>query len=291
MTKQKRGLGRGLDALLPQDNATVETVAALSVGMIPIGQIEINPFQPRQAFDEKALDELAASIRVHGIIQPLTVRRITDQQYQLISGERRLRASRLAGLEEVPAYVRTADDEQMLEMALIENIQREDLNPIEVALSYQRLIDELGLKQEEVGDKVGKERSTVTNYLALLKLPDSIKVALRQGQISMSHAKTLKNIGDPLLQLRLFQDIRDKELSVRQAEQLASQLKQAKSEKAAPKEPTSTQQIHLNKISKDLENRFGNRVKVSQQSSGKGEIIINFSSNSDLERILDLLGE
>lgn len=280
-----------MDALLPQDNATVETVAALSVGMIPIGQIEINPFQPRQAFDEKALDELAASIRVHGIIQPLTVRRITDQQYQLISGERRLRASRLAGLEEVPAYVRTADDEQMLEMALIENIQREDLNPIEVALSYQRLIDELGLKQEEVGDKVGKERSTVTNYLALLKLPDSIKVALRQGQISMSHAKTLKNIGDPLLQLRLFQDIRDKELSVRQAEQLASQLKQAKSEKAAPKEPTSTQQIHLNKISKDLENRFGNRVKVSQQSSGKGEIIINFSSNSDLERILDLLGE
>lgn len=292
MAKQKRGLGRGLDALLPTEPPkSASPATSLAVGTIPTAQIEINPFQPRQVFDEKPLKELADSIKVHGIIQPLTVRKIGEKQYQLISGERRLRASKIAGLKDVPAYIRTADDEQMLEMALIENIQREDLDPIEVALSYQRLIDELGLKQDAVGKKVGKERSTVTNYLSLLKLPDSVKVALREGEISMGHAKTLKNMGDPVLQLQLFHDIRDKHLSVRAAEELARQLKQPKEAKPAKKALPSTQQIHLNKISKDLENRFGNKVKLSQQASGKGEILISFSSNSDLERILDLLGE
>lgn len=294
MTKQKRGLGRGLDALLPTNPPASSAeaspaVAATSVGMVPLSQIEINPFQPRQAFDEQALGELAASIRVHGIIQPLTLRRIGEQQYQLISGERRFRASKLAGLDEVPAYIRTADDEQMLEMALIENIQREDLDPIEIALSYQRLIDELGLRQDEVGDKVGKERSTVTNYLSLLKLPDMVKVALRKGEISMGHAKTLKNMGDAVLQIQLFQQIRDNELSVRQAEELARKLKQPKAPAPLPT-PPSTQDIHLSSIAKNLEQRFGNKVRLAQHSSGKGEIVIQFSSNRDLERILDLLG-
>ncbi|MDP5169880.1 MAG: ParB/RepB/Spo0J family partition protein [Bacteroidia bacterium] len=292
MTKQKRGLGRGLDALLPTDggqNPSSPARAAVSVGTIPLTQIEINPFQPRQVFDEITLNELADSIRVHGIIQPITVRKIGDNQYQLISGERRFRASKIAELKEVPAYIRTANDEQMLEMALIENIQREDLDPVEVALSYQRLIDELGLKQDEVGGKVGKERSTVTNYLALLKLPDTVKVALRAGDITMGHAKTLKNMGDPVLQLQLFQQIRDKHLSVRQAEDLARLLKQPKTAKTPAKEAPSTQQMHLDKIAKDLENKFGNKVKLSQQSGGKGDIVISFSSNRDLERILDLL--
>ena len=292
MSKQKRGLGRGLDALLPTDAPKQAPSEALAVGHIPVAQIEINPFQPRQVFDEEALQELADSSKVHGIIQPLTVRKISDSAYQLISGERRLRASRLAGLQEVPAYVRTADDEQMLEMALIENIQREDLDPIEVALSYQRLIDELGIKQSEVGDKVGKKRTTITNYLALLKLPDTVKVALREGSISTGHAKTLQNMGDPVLQLQLFHDIREKDLSVRQAEELARKLKQPKAEKVpVKKEGPSSQQIHLDKIAKDLENRFGNKVRLSQQTSGKGEIVITYNSNSDLERILDLLGD
>lgn len=293
MAKQKRGLGRGLDALLPTDPITSaqQASASLSVGKVPISQIEINPFQPRQVFDEEALQELSDSIVIHGIIQPLTLRKIGDKQYQLISGERRLRASKLARLKEVPAYIRTADDEQMLEMALIENIQREDLDPIEVALSYQRLIDELGLKQSDVGTKVGKKRTTVTNYLSLLKLPDSIKVALRKSEISMGHAKALKSIDDPVMQLQVFHDIRDQELSVRAAEELAKSIKAPKQEKKPSKPAISSQQIHLNKIGKDLEHRFGNKVRLSQQASGKGEIVITFSSNSDLERILDLLGD
>lgn len=293
MAKQKRGLGRGLDALLPTEpvKSAQQASAPLSVGKVPVSQIEINPFQPRQVFDEEALKELSDSIKVHGIIQPLTLRKIGDKQYQLISGERRLRASKLAKLKEVPAYIRTANDEQMLEMALIENIQREDLDPIEVALSYQRLIDELGLKQGEVGDKVGKKRTTVTNYLSLLKLPDSIKVSLRQGEISMGHAKALRSVEDPIMQLEIFHEIRDKELSVRAAEELAKMIKQPKEAKKPSKPAVSSQQIHLNKIGKDLENRFGNKVRLSQQASGKGEIVITFSSNSDLERILDLLGD
>ncbi len=291
MAKQKRGLGRGLDALLPSEAPNQATSAATSVGYVPVSKIEINPFQPRQEFNQEALEELADSIRVHGIIQPLTVRKVSETEYQLIAGERRLRASKLAKLKEVPAYIRTADDEQMLEMALIENIQREDLNPIEVALSYQRLIDELGIKQSEVGDKVGKKRATITNYLGLLKLPDSVKVALREGEITTGHAKTLQNIKDPVLQLHLFHDIRDKSLSVRQAEELARRFKEPSKEKAAKKNSSSGQQLHLDKIAKDLENRFGNKVKLSQQVSGKGEIVISYSSNSDLERILDLIGD
>lgn len=292
MAKQKRGLGRGLDALLPTEPPkSAPATSSVAVGTIPTAQIEINPFQPRQVFEEEALHELADSIKVHGIIQPLTVRKIGEKQFQLISGERRLRASKIAKLKEVPAYIRTADDEQMLEMALIENIQREDLDPIEVALSYQRLIDELGLKQSEVGDKVGKKRATVTNYLSLLKLPDSIKVALRTGEISMGHAKALKSVDDAVMQLELYHEISEKELSVRATEDLARKLKQPKEPKPVKKDLPSSQQIHLNKISKDLENRFGNKVKLSQQASGKGEILISFSSNSDLERILDLLGD
>ncbi|MEQ1587234.1 MAG: ParB/RepB/Spo0J family partition protein, partial [Cyclobacteriaceae bacterium] len=210
---KKKALGRGLSALLSDTPDTekldVDVSSPIgshktsgdSINEISLSQIETNPFQPRQHFDKEALNELAESIKVHGIIQPITVRKLSHNQYQLISGERRFQASRLAGLKAIPAYVRTADDQQMLEMALIENIQRENLNPIEISLSYQRLISECNLKQEELGDRVGKNRSTVTNYLRLLKLPPDIQIAVRDHRISMGHARAIINVENPDSQL------------------------------------------------------------------------------------------
>ena len=289
MSKQpmrKKALGRGLGSILPD----VETEQPQQAE-IPVIQIERNPYQPRQEFDEQALNELADSIRVHGIIQPLTVRKLADQKYQLISGERRLRASKLAGLQVVPAYVREANDEQMLEMALIENIQREDLNPIEIALSYQRMIEELDLKQEEVGDKVGKQRTTVTNYLSLLRLPDKVQVGLRDGAISMGHAKSLKGIQDPVMQLRAYDEVVAKELSVRQTEQLARQYREAEVRKApVPDARPTARQIQLRKVGEDLTAKFGNKVNISQNAAGKGAIQIPFNSDEDLNRILEMFG-
>ncbi|WNJ19870.1 ParB/RepB/Spo0J family partition protein [Pontibacter sp. G13] len=284
--RKRQALGRGLGSILPE---TPDENPLSSE--IPIHQIELNPYQPRKHFDEEMLEELAKSIEIHGVIQPITVRKLADAQFQLISGERRLRASKLAGLKQVPVYIRTADDEQMLEMALIENIQREDLNPIEIANSYQLMIDELGLKQEDLGEKVGKKRSTVTNYVSLLKLPDAVKAALRDGGISMGHAKTLKNIEDHILQMGLFQDILDRGLSVRQAEELARKLKQRTSGKGDPKEleKPSVHDIHLRKVADTLTDRFGNKVKLNQKKDGKGEISIPFNNTDDLNRILDIL--
>ncbi|TAE48405.1 MAG: ParB/RepB/Spo0J family partition protein [Bacteroidetes bacterium] len=284
---KKPALGRGLGSILPSNLPETKPL----IQEIPLSQIEVNPFQPRTEFNEDALKELSESIRVHGIIQPITVRRLSERQYQLISGERRMRAAKLAGLQEVPAYVRTADDEQMLEMALIENIQREDLNPIEVALSYQRMIDELGLKQEELGDKVGKKRTTVTNALALLRLNADVQAALRIGDITTGHAKTMIGI-DATLQQTLLREVISRQLSVRQTEQLAQELKAVKEKRTAPKAEApaaNPQQMHLNKVASQLEDKFGNKVRLSQGSAGKGEIQISFNSTEDLNRILEML--
>lgn len=296
---KKKALGRGLSALLsdtPEDEKLeVEVPHSLvtnksntdSINEIPIEFIETNPFQPRTHFDQEALNELAESIKVHGIIQPITVRRLTHNQYQLISGERRFQASKLAGLKQIPAYIRTANDQQMLEMALIENIQRENLNPIEISLSYQRLLTECNLKQEELGERVGKNRTTVTNYLRLLKLPPDIQIALRDNKISMGHARAIINIEDPGTQLFIFNKIISEDLSVRKVEELARQVMAGSKPLAVNTTPTS-QPKEIVQVQGRLSSHFG--TKVSVKSDGKkGEIRIPFLSVEDLNRILDIL--
>jgi ParB family chromosome partitioning protein len=298
MTK-KKALGRGLNALL-SDSATderLETDLPVShqqpsgnVLEIPIEQIEVNPYQPRTHFDETALQELADSIKVHGIIQPITVRRLAPQQYQLISGERRLQASKRAGLKTIPAYVRTANDQQMLEMSLIENIQRENLNAIEIALSYQRLISECNLKQEELGERVGKNRATVTNYLRLLKLPPDIQIAVRDNKLSMGHARAIINVENPADQLYIFNKILKEDLSVRKVEELVRELQRAKTEEGTTKTTASSGSVsrELAQLQSRLSSHFGTRVAVKGDGK-KGEIRIPFMSIEDLNRILDIL--
>jgi ParB family chromosome partitioning protein len=300
---KKKALGRGLSALL-SDNSTddrlesdlptgssapaVATAPTSSIQEIPIEEIEVNPFQPRTHFDQDALHELSESIKVHGIIQPITVRRLAANQYQLISGERRFQASKLAGLKGIPAYIRLADDQQMLEMALIENIQRENLNAIEISLSYQRLISECNLKQEELGERVGKNRATVTNYLRLLKLPPDIQIAVRDNKISMGHARAIINVENPDQQLYIFKKAIDEELSVRKVEELVREL----STKAQPTNtvaPVSTPASReVTQIQSKLSSHFGTRVVVKSDGK-KGEIKIPFLSVEDLNRILDIL--
>jgi ParB family chromosome partitioning protein len=252
-------------------------------------EIEVNPYQPRQHFDKDALSELADSIKVHGIIQPVTVRRLSRNQYQLISGERRYQAAKMAGLTSIPAYVRQADDQQMLEMALIENIQRENLNPIEVALSYQRLISECNLKQEELGDRVGKNRSTVTNYLRLLKLPPDIQIALRDDKLTMGHARAIINVENPDTQLFIFKKTLQEDLSVRKVEELARQVTGGTSGKPeAAKGETPAPSREISNLQTKLSSHFGTKVSV-KSNEGKGEIKIPFLSVEDLNRILDIL--
>ena len=291
---KKKGLGRGLSALLGDTRETEhleETAGPVSGGTneILISEIEVNPFQPRQHFDQESINELAESIKTHGIIQPVTVRRLSRNQYQLISGERRFQAAKIANLKGIPAYIRLADDQQMLEMSLIENIQRENLNPIEVALSYQRLISECNLKQEELGERVGKERSTVTNYLRLLKLPPDIQIALRDNRISMGHARAIINVENPEAQLFIFRKTLQEDLSVRKVEELARQLVAGTSGKPAASKPGSvTASKETSNLQSRLSSHFG--TKVSVKSDGrKGEIKIPFLSVQDLNRILDIL--
>ena len=295
--KRKSGLGRGLSAILPDsvDDPNANPVeVATGIGQIPITQIEMtNTYQPRTEFEKEALEELADSIKVHGIIQPLTVRRLEPGKYQLIAGERRMRAAKMVGLKEVPAHIRKANDEQMLEMALIENIQRVDLNPIEIALTYQRMIDELGLKHDELGGKVGKKRETVTNYLRLLKLPEEVIKAVRVGKISMGHAKALMGIKDKKQQSEALSKVLAEELSVRQTESIA---KASKNPKTAPSSGStssastpSSHQILLKKLERQLEEKFDNKVRIRQESSGNGEITLHFHSTEDLNRILEIL--
>ena len=284
---KKTGLGRGLGALLDDSNnepLVIERKRPTGIGTIPVENISVNPFQPREDFDEEALEELAASIRLHGIIQPITVRQLSSTEYQLISGERRLQASKRAGLKEVPAYIRTADDQQMLEMALIENIQRENLNAIEVALSYQRLLTECNLKQEELGDRVGKKRSTVNNYLRLLKLPEEIQAGLRDGQISMGHARTLVTLENIDQQLDIFDKIIANDLSVRKVEELVRNLGREKEEV-----PLKTVDPEISKLQTRLSSHFGTKIQISAGDDNKGQIKIPFSSTEELNRILDIL--
>lgn len=292
--RNKGGLGRGLNALLGDANIedTLQSggkVAPTEIGMVRLDQIQMmNTFQPRQDFNEDALAQLAASIKVHGIIQPLTVRRLAPNTYQLIAGERRYRAAKQVGLTEVPVFLRTADDEKMLEMALIENIQRKDLNPVEIAISYKRLLEELKLTQDELSEKLGVKRPTVTHYLGLLGLPEEVIDSLRSGEITMGHAKPLKGIENKLAQINVFQTILEKSLSVRQTEELVKKLndksKQAHSEKEDP-----INQIHLEKVSKLISDKLASDVKLKQNRKGKGQINISFNSTDDLNRILSLL--
>ena len=293
--RKKNALGRGLGALLEDSKTTTalstDNSPAGSINDVKLDQMQVNPFQPRTHFDREALEELAESIRVQGIIQPITVRKLADNEYQLISGERRFQASKIAGLEAIPAYVRTADDQQMLEMALIENIQRENLNAIEVALSYQRLLHECDLKQEELGERVGKNRTTVNNYLRLLKLPPDVQAGLRDKKISMGHARAIINVEDVEKQLHIFKKIVNEDLSVRKVEQLVRELMAPKSEKAKPEKQGSSahRKYEVQQIQTKLSSHFGTRVSLKADGQSRGEIKIPFVSTEDLNRILEII--
>jgi ParB family chromosome partitioning protein len=299
--QRKTGLGRGLSALLDDSDSvhqpknainpvseTEQRAQSNSIGNININDITTNPYQPRTEFDQVALNELAESIRVQGLIQPITVRKAEGGTYQLISGERRLRASKLAGLREIPAYIRSANDQQMLEMALIENIQRENLNAIEVALSFQRMLDECSLKQDQLSERVGKNRSTVSNYLRLLKLPPVIQISIRDQKISMGHARALINVEEADKQLFIHQEILDKGLSVRKVEELVRSINSLQMKPAATKQAAGVS-FEYQKLQKDLASRFATKVKLKVGENGKGAIEIPFVSNDDLSRILELL--
>ena len=291
--KKKSGLGKGLSALLEntEEKETLSGSGATirgAIDQIDINQISVNPFQPRTDFNEEALNELADSIRVQGIIQPITVRVLNESEFQLISGERRLQASKIAGLKTIPAFIRTADDQQMLEMALIENIQRENLNAIEIALSYQRLLSECDLSQEELGTQVGKNRTTVTNYLRLLKLPPDIQVALRDNKITMGHARALINIENVDQQLDIFKKVLKQELSVRKTEEL---VRSRNNDKSASGNETTENVVsnEINKLQSKLGTHFGTKVSIKANKDNKGEIKIPFMSSEDLNRILEIL--
>jgi ParB family chromosome partitioning protein len=290
MAKVKRGQGisallSSIDTELEENPQEVVNRLSSTVIEIPLTQIEVNPFQPRVDFDQDALRELSESIRVHGLIQPITVRRLENNKYQLISGERRMRASIMAGLVAVPAYIRVANDQEMLEMALVENIQRQDLNPVEVALTYQRLLEECNLTHETLSARVGKERSTVTNFLRLLKLPPDIQTALKEGRISMGHAKALISLEDPAFQLALFSQVIRDGLSVRQVEQLAQQYKAPKGNKVAK---TGLPEAYKS-VQDNLSSKLGAKVTLKREKDGRGSIQIPFASDEDLNRLLDML--
>ncbi|MFM7768965.1 MAG: ParB/RepB/Spo0J family partition protein [Bacteroidota bacterium] len=299
---KKQALGRGLSALLEnsprsiknEPTATVTEVkpeiqignVAGPINLISIGQIEANPYQPRKDFNNDALIELAQSISELGLIQPITVRKISSQKFQIISGERRFRACQLANLSEVPVYIREADDQGMLEMALVENIQRENLNALEIAISYKRLMEECSLNTEKLAERVGKDRTTVTNYVRLLKLPPEIQLGIIEKKISMGHARALINSEPESKQLRIYKLILDKDLSVRKVEELVKEdetPKLFKSNKALLP-------LEIQKMQADLKLRFGKKAKVTRKETGLGKVEIPFSTDDDLARIIDMLG-
>ncbi|MDO9554160.1 ParB/RepB/Spo0J family partition protein [Rhodonellum sp.] len=295
--QRKSALGRGLGALLedsPLKNKPQELLPSnpmAGVFEIDLSNIQVNPYQPRMYFDKDSLQELADSIKIQGIIQPITVRRLSEGEYQLISGERRFQACKMAGLEKIPAYVRLANDQQMLEMALIENIQRENLNALEIAHSYQRLLAECNLKQEELGERVGKNRTTVNNYLRLLKLPPDIQAGIRDQKITMGHARALINIEDIDKQLELYKRTIEEELSVRKVEALVKNLNEGPNEKPKEKEPAidPVRKYEIGKIQHRLASHFGSKVQLKSDAKNKGEIKIPFRSTEDLNRILEIL--
>ncbi len=292
MVAKKKALGRGLGALIDdakyEKRPVEEAVSTGAIAEIDISKIETNPFQPRKEFDKEALQELADSIKELGIIQPITVKKIGNNKFQLISGERRFRASKIAGLKKIIAFVRDANDQGLLEMALVENIQREDLNSIEVAVTYQRLMDECNLTQEKLSERVGKKRATISNYLRLLKLPAEIQVGVRDGRLSMGHAKALITMDDPDAQLKVFYKIINEGLSVRSAEALVRELKYP-----VDKEKTKTTKTELPKqyanIRDSLKKQLNTKVDLKRNEKGKGSITISFNSEDEFNRITQIL--
>ena len=292
---KKDALGKGIRSLLQSIDQDLKTTSGTlkqdvvekttSSNFVPVEQIDVNPRQPRQDFDEEALKELAASIKMHGIIQPLTVSKVAGNRYRLIAGERRFRASTLAGLKEVPVYVRNVNDQELLELALLENLQRQDLNAIEIGLSYKRLMDECSLTQEQVAERMGKERSTVTNYIRLLKLPPAIVVAVRNGSLSMGHARALINVDSVDKQLHVFHKIMDDGLSVRQTENLVRTMyKQG----VAVKKPVKAEMAPaFKKIEDNLASHFNTRVKLQHHKTGHGVISLEYYSLEELNALLE----
>jgi ParB family chromosome partitioning protein len=296
--KDKEALGKGIRSLLQSIDADLKTTsgelkssvveAVTNMLRIPLDQIEANPRQPRHDFDEVALQELAHSIRLHDIIQPVTVSRLPTGKYRLISGERRFRAAKIAELADIPAYVRQADDQQLLELALLENLQREDLNAMEIALSYKRMMEELNYTQEQVAERMGKERSTVANYIRLLKLPPDIQVAVRSNQLSMGHARALINVDTVDKQLYLFSEIKDKGLSVRQTEELVRKLYKENGDVKNSVKPSLPEAFK--RIEDNLASHFSTRVKLNHNKKGEGSISIEYYSLQELNKLLDQLG-
>lgn len=299
MNKRKDALGKGIRALLSGIDEETETIKINdldqdsiinTVAKIPLDNIEVNPFQPRMDFNEAALKDLANSIRIHGVIQPITVRKINDKKYQLIAGERRLRASKMAGATDIPAYVRTANDQESLEIALIENIQREDLNAMEISINYKRLIDECDLTHEILGERLGKDRSTVTNYLRLLKLPPQVQQALKSRNITMGHARALVTLPDVEKQLYVYKEIEQKGLSVRKTEELVRLMNTGSVNPSTKGKPAvSTLPIAYKNVQNRLSELLETKVKVRKGAEDKGDIVIPFYSEADLNRILDFL--
>lgn len=296
--QNKETLGKGIRSLLQNIDSDLKTTtgslktdvveAATNIIRIPVDNIKPNPKNPRRDFNETALQELASSLKQFDIVQPLTVSKLSDGKYQLVAGERRLRAAKIAGLKDVPAYIRQSNDRELLELALLENLQREDLNAIEIALSYKRMMDELNYTQEQVAERMGKERSTVTNYIRLLKLPPDIQVAVRNGELSMGHARALINIDTVDKQLYLFHEIKDKQLSVRQTEELVRKLYRNHSN-AVKSSPKTNLNEAYKRIEDNLASYFSTKVTLKHNSDGKGNIVIEYYSNDELNKILELL--
>jgi len=301
MTKKRGSLGRGLSAIL--GNTSIETTAELKQENLPVVgktheilliEIETNPFQPRTEFKQEKLHELASSIEQLGIIQPITVRKLKDNKYQLISGERRFRASKIAGLDKIPAFVRIANDQEMLEMALVENIQRENLNPIEIALSYQRLIEEVKLTQEQCSERVGKNRTTVTNFLRLLKLPSEIQKGLSDGKISTGHARTLITVKNKVSQLNIFHDIVANGYSVRDVEQLVKDFVDSDYKRTSKNKAANTPQplpFQHQKMVHDLSRNLEKKIELKRNKKGKGKLIIPFNNDEDLAKIFEIINK
>jgi ParB family chromosome partitioning protein len=286
--KKFNALGRGLDALISTD--AVRTQGSSTINEIGIDQIEANPNQPRREFDDEALHELAVSIREIGIIQPITLRQITDNKFQIIAGERRWRASQIAGLKAIPAYIRTIKDENVMEMALVENIQREDLNAVEIALAYEHLMEGSGMTQEKVSERVGKSRTAITNYLRLLKLPAQVQMALQKKEIDMGHARALLAIDSPSLQIKLFKEIQKNGYSVRKVEELVQALKNGEDIESSKKKIIARSQLpeEFNELKKRLGSFLNTKVQMTCSPKGKGKISIPFADEEELERIMNV---
>ena len=287
--KKFPALGRGLDALISTDDE-LHTGGSSSINEVPVEKIKANPNQPRREFSETSLEELAESIRQIGIIQPITLRQMEDGTYQIIAGERRWRASQMAGLNSVPAYVRTADEEKMMQMALVENIQREDLNAIEIALAYQNLIEQYHLTQDKLSEKIGKNRATIANYLRLLKLPAQVQMALRNKEVDQGHARALLGLDKPTLQVKLFNEIKEKGYSVRQVEDMVKALNNGETVKSGRHTMKAKNRLpeEYNELKNRLAEVFRTKVEMTCSQKGKGKIILSFTNEEELEHLISL---